>query len=122
MCKQKRFCFFPTSTEVADGRLETLISIAVNIEIPFPLIKVMSTASSMEEALTLLESRDPVMVQKLWRAIAEEVERRSIAYVNHYFSSSMKIGAILFDRKRQPRWHGSIARKQMLALGVNAFT
>ena len=111
---------FHTHHHLADGRLEILTALAVQEEVPFVLIKLMSKASSMEEALVILENEDPKMAFKLWKTVAEQVEQRSFAYVNRYFSSSsMKIGALMFDRKRQIRWAGSMANEQIVSFGMD---
>ena len=34
------------------------------------------------------------------------IEKRSLAYVNRYVKTDMKIAAIIFDRKRKIRWSG----------------
>ena len=73
----------------------------------------------MEEALVLLNKKDPEVVNKLWSRVSEEIESRSMAYVNRYLSSSMQIGAILFDRAREIRWFGTNGLEQIAALGVN---
>jgi cobalt-precorrin-5B (C1)-methyltransferase len=50
--------------------------------------------------------------------MAKEIEIQSLKYVNRYLSSSMDIGSVLFDRKRQIRWAGCKGLKQINSLGL----
>ena len=50
--------------------------------------------------------------------MAREVEIKSCSYVNRYLSSSMKVGSVLFDRKRQIRWAGFEGLKQINSFGL----
>ena len=50
--------------------------------------------------------------------MATEIEIKSQEYVNRYVSSSMEIGSVLFDRKRQIRWAGLDGVKQIKSLGL----
>ena len=50
--------------------------------------------------------------------MAKEIEIKSHSYVNRYVSSSMEIGSVLFDRKRQIRWAGFQGLKQINSLGL----
>ncbi|ABX07967.1 CbiD protein [Prochlorococcus marinus str. MIT 9211] len=109
---------FHTHHHLADGRLEVLTALAVKERIPFDLIKLLAQSASIESALLILEEQDPLAAKKLWLRLAREVEKRSHEYVKRYVSSSIKIGAILFDRKRQLRWAGPIGLKKVNALGV----
>ena len=63
-------------------------------------------------------SKYPDFVEKLWSRIAFEVEKRSVNYLKRYFSSSMEIGAVLFDRQRNLRWSGPIGVKYLDNLGI----
>ena len=72
----------------------------------------------MENALLTLEARNPESVQLIWGRMAKEIEIKSRSYVNRYLSSSMKIGSVLFDRKRQIRWAGFEGLKQINSFGL----
>ena len=50
--------------------------------------------------------------------MAKEIEIKSQNYVNRYLSSSIEIGSVLFDRKRQIRWAGLKGLKQINSLGL----
>ena len=110
---------FHTHHHLADGRLEILTSLAVREGISFDLIKLISRETSVENALLALDSNHPEDVALIWGRMAKEIEIRSLSYVNRYLSSSMVIGSVLFDRKRQIRWAGFQGLKQINSLGLS---
>ncbi len=109
---------FHTHHHLADGRIEILTSLAVREGISFDLIELISKSTSVENALLTLEASDSEAVSLLWRRMANEIEMKSRKYVNRYLSSSMGIGSVLFDRKRQIRWAGFEGLKQINSLGL----
>ena len=109
---------FHTHHHLADGRLEILTSLAVREGISFNLIELISQSDSVENALLALESNNPEDVSLIWRRMAKEIEIKSCSYVNRYLSSSMEIGSVLFDRKRQIRWAGLKGLEQINSLGL----
>ncbi len=109
---------FHTHHHLADGRLEILTSLAVREGISFDLIQLISQATSVENALLVLESKKKEDVALIWGRMAKEIELQSLRYVNRYLSSSMEIGSVLFDRQRQIRWAGSHGLKQINSLGL----
>jgi len=110
---------FHTHHHLADGRLEILTSLAVKEGIPFDLIKLISKSTSVENALLTLEAINPKAVSLVWGRMVKEIETKSHSYVNRYLSSSMEIGTVLFDRKRQIRWAGFEGLKQINSLGLS---
>ena len=109
---------FHTHHHLADGRLEILTSIAVKEAMSFHLLELISKSTSVEDALLALESQSPADVALIWDRMANEIEIKSQTYVNRYLSSSMEIGSVLFDRKRQIRWAGFNGLKQINSLGL----
>ena len=109
---------FHTHHHLADGRLEILTSIAVREGIAFDLIELISKSTSVENALLALEETNPELVSLIWGRMVKEIEIKSLSYVNRYLSSSMEIGSVLFDRKRQIRWAGLKGLKQINSLGL----
>ena len=109
---------FHTHHHLADGRLEILTSLAVKEGISFDLINLISKSTSVENALLTLEASNPEAVSLIWERMAKEIEVKSRTYVNRYLSSSMEIGSVLFDRKRQIRWAGCDGVKQINSLGL----
>ena len=87
-------------------------------KVPLSLIHLLDKASSIEEAFLILEKKDSEIANKLWFRLAQEVEERSIAYVKRYFSSSIKIATILFDRKRRLKWAGPLGIQKIRSLGL----
>jgi cobalt-precorrin-5B (C1)-methyltransferase len=109
---------FHTHHHLADGRLEILTSLAVREGISLDLIKLISKSTSVENALLDLELNNRDDVNLIWARMAKEIEIKSLSYVNRYLSSSMEIGSVLFDRKRQIRWAGFNGLKQINSLGL----
>ena len=109
---------FHTHHHLADGRLEVLTALAVAEGLPFPLIKRLSQARSVEAALLSLEETNPKAAQNLWNRLACVVEQRSNAYVGNYGSWPIEIGAALFDRQRRMRWAGPFGQHQLDVFGV----
>ncbi len=109
---------FHTHHHLADGRIEILTSLAVREGISFDLIELISKSTSVENALLTLEVSNPEVVSLIWSRMAKEIEIKSRSYVNRYLSSSMEIGSVLFDRKRQIRWAGFEGLKQINSFGL----
>jgi len=109
---------FHTHHHLADGRIEILTSLAFREGISFDLIKLISKSTSVENALLTLEVNNPEAVSLIWSRMAKEIEIKSRSYVNRYLSSSMEIGSVLFDRKRQIRWAGFEGLKQINSFGL----
>ncbi len=109
---------FHTHHHLADGRLEILTSLAVREGISFDLIELISKSTSVENALLDLEAISSKEVALIWGRMAKEIEIKSQNYVNRYLSSSIEIGCVLFDRKRQIRWGGLHGKKQINSLGL----
>ena len=110
---------FHTHHHLADGRLEILTSLAVREAISFDLIQLISKSTSVENALLTLEVGNPEAVALVWGRMAKEIEIKSRSYVNRYVSSSIEIGSVLFDRKRQIRWAGLDGLKQINSVGLS---
>ena len=82
------------------------------------MINLISKSTSVENALLTLEGSNPEAISLIWGRMAKEIEIKSQSYVNRYLSSSMEIGSVLFDRKRQIRWAGFEGLKQINSLGL----
>ena len=109
---------FHTHHHLADGRLEILTSLAVRENISLDLIQLISKSTSVENALLTLEACNPKVVSLIWGRMAKEIEIKSRNYVNRYLSSTMEIGSVLFDRKRQIRWAGLDGMKYINSFGL----
>ena len=109
---------FHTHHHLADARIEILTSLAVREGISFDLIELISKSTSVENALLILDANNPEDVALIWGRMAKEIEIKSHSYVNRYLSSTMEIGSVLFDRKRQIRWAGFQGLEQINSLGL----
>ena len=97
---------FHTHHHLADGRLEVLVALAVDLALPQAQLQQLRAAASVEAALTELEAHDPVLADALRQAMAVAVEQRGRVYLQRYGDWPMRLGAVLFDRSRQRRWAG----------------
>ena len=97
---------FHTHNHIADGRIETLVYLAVKENIPIELIMKLSNLNTIEESFLLLEEFSKSKADKLWNKLSNCVEERSLAYVNKYLKTDMQIAAVVFDRQRKIRWSG----------------
>ncbi len=97
---------FHTHNHLADARIEILVFLAVQEEVPLNIIKKLSLANTVEDALLILESFRLSLADKLWNKISETVEKRSTEYLKRYIKTDMKVSAIMFDRQRKIRWFG----------------
>ena len=98
---------FHTHNHLADARIEILVYLAIQAEVPIEIIKKLSQVNTVEDGLLILESFSLYMANKLWNKLSDTIEKRSIEYVNRYIKTDMKVAAIIFDRKRIIRWSGN---------------
>ncbi len=109
---------FHTHHHLADGRIEILTSLAVREGISFELIELISKSTSVDNALKVLEINNIRDAALVWGRMANEIETKSLSYVNRYLSASIEIGTVLFDRKRKIRWAGINGLKQINSFGL----
>jgi len=102
---------FHTHNHLADGRIEILVYLAVQQKLPPKIIDKLSHLKNLEEALLLLERFDKSIAEELFFNLSNTIEKRSFAYVNRYVKTDMEIASIIFDRKREIRWAGTIGNK-----------
>tara|TARA_B100000902_G_scaffold190333_1_gene181978 strand:- start:195 stop:1307 length:1113 start_codon:yes stop_codon:yes gene_type:complete len=102
---------FHTHNHLADGRIETLVYLAVQEKVPLEIIVKLSNLNTLEDALLLLEKSNKSIAEKLFQNLSNTIEKRSFAYVNKYVKTDMEIASIIFDRKRKIRWAGNNANK-----------
>ena len=98
---------FHTHNHLADARIEILTYLALKEEVPIEIIKKLSLANTVEDALLLLQSFSLSLTEKLWNKLSDTVEKRSIEYVNRYLKTDMEVATIIFDRQRKIRWSGN---------------
>ena len=100
---------FHTHHHLADGRLEVLTALAVDLGLPLEQLRILRAAASVEEALAALQQTMSADAESLRAAMANGVEERALAYLRRYGDWPMEVGAVLFDRSRQRRWAGARA-------------
>ncbi len=98
---------FHTHNHLADARIEILVYLAFQEEVPIDMIKQLSKANTVEDALLLLEGFSLSLADKLWNKLSEAVERRSNEYLKRYIKTDMQVATIIFDRQRNIRWSGN---------------
>ncbi len=98
---------FHTHNHLADARIEILVYLALQEEVPVEIIKKLSLVNTVEDGLLLLESFSLSFADKLWNKLSDTVEKRSMEYLKRYIKTDMKVGAIIFDRQRKIRWTGN---------------
>ena len=104
---------FHTHHHLADGRLEVLVALGLDVGLSADQLLQLRGASSVEEAFQALDTNQ---ASALGRYLAEMVERRSQSYVARYGDWSMRISAALFDRGRTLRWWGPEGEKRFFTL------
>ncbi|MCQ9200140.1 MAG: cobalt-precorrin-5B (C(1))-methyltransferase CbiD [Prochlorococcus marinus CUG1437] len=97
---------FHTHNHLADARIEILVYLAVQEELPSEIIVELSQLDNLENALQLLERFNKSFADKLFKNLSNTIEKRSFSYVNRYVKTDMEIASIIFDRKRKIRWSG----------------
>ena len=105
---------FHTHHHLADARIEILVFLALQANIPIELIHQISKCNTIEDALINLEKENIEIVKKLWLLIANTIEFRSLEYIRRYTLNELEVGAALFDRKRSVRWIGINAESMFL--------
>jgi cobalt-precorrin-5B (C1)-methyltransferase len=101
---------FHTHHHLADGRAEVLTALAALEGLTGEALRQLHGAATVEAALAALEGCDPGAAERLRQRIAATVERRSTAYLDRHGTSTMVVGAALFDRGRTLRACGPQGR------------
>ena len=91
---------------MADARIEILVYLAVQQNVPLEIIVELSQLNNLEDALLLLERFNKSLADKLFKNLSNTIEKRSFTYVNRSVKTEMEIASIIFDRKRKIRWAG----------------
>jgi len=110
---------FHTHNHIADGRIETLVYLAVKENMPIELIMKLSNLNTIEESFLLLEEFSKSKADKLWNKLSNCVEERSLDYVNKYLKTDMQIAAVVFDRQRKIRWSGCNGKDYISSFGCD---
>lgn len=96
---------FHTHHHVADGRQEILAAHCANVGLPTQQVQTVFASATTEAALQYLQELDVTTgsnwVERVYGAIAQQIDRRSEAYIQTHSQRSVQVGCILFDRQRQ---------------------
>ena len=96
---------FHTHHHLADARQEILTAHCAHLGLPTSDVQVVFTSSTTESALKYLRDLDAQTnnnwVNRVYEAIAHQIDRRSNAYIYNHSERQVQIGSALFDRDRQ---------------------
>lgn len=96
---------FHTHHHVADGRQAILTAFGAIAGLDTDAAQALFQAPTAEAALQFLRDRDTQTgsqwVQAVYGAIAQEIDRRAIAYIHTHSERKVQVGTVLFDRDRQ---------------------
>jgi cobalt-precorrin-5B (C1)-methyltransferase len=96
---------FHTHHHLADGRREILTAVCANLGLPTSVLQAIFACPTAEAALKYLRDLDvrenSDWVNRIYQAIALEIDRRSEAYIYNHSDRHVIVGSILFDRDRQ---------------------
>ena len=94
---------FHTHNHLADARIEILVYLAIKEKIPLKIINLFINCQTIDDAIKIVEGFDIEVAKKLIFEISNQVEIRSLEYIQKYISSDIKVGVVLFDRERKIR-------------------
>ena len=94
---------FHTHNHLADARIEILVYLAVKEKLPLKIINSFMKSQTIEDAIKIVEGFNIEIAKKLIFEISNHAEIRSLEYIQKYISSDIKVGVVLFDRKRKIR-------------------
>ena len=94
---------FHTHNHLADARMEILVYLAIKQKISLKIINSFINSETVDDAINILEDFNVKLAKKLIFEISNQVEIRSTEYIQKYISSDIKVGVVLFDRKRKIR-------------------
>ena len=92
---------FHTHHFLADGRQEVLAAHAAAQGVPSEVVKRLLACETAEAGLSLLGDLGEGWVERTYRAIAETIDARTSVYVRAQSGRSVRVGCLLFDRRRQ---------------------
>ncbi len=96
---------FHTHHHVADGRQEIFAAHCGTLGLPTQDLQVVLTSPTVEAGLAYLRQLDQQTgsdwVDRVYAAIAQQVDRRSAAYIHTHCGRTVEVGCLLFDRSRR---------------------
>lgn len=96
---------FHTHHHLADGRLEILTAYAAKVGLPTVDLQRILNHETAEDALQLLRELETITgenwVNRVYKAIATAIDHRSQTYIYTHCEKNVKVGSLMFDRKRK---------------------
>ncbi len=96
---------FHTHHHLADGRLEILTAYAVKAGLPTVDLQRILQQETAEDALQFLRELETITgenwVNRVYEAIATAIDQRSQTYIYTLCEKNVKVGSLMFDRKRK---------------------
>ena len=108
---------FHTHHHLADGRAAVVTAFAALEGLAGDGLVQLHSAPTVEAGLNQLQTTNPVVSARLEQRLLLEIEQQARAYVARHSEQSVRIGAAVFDRRRQLRGSGPIGQQLLLALG-----
>jgi cobalt-precorrin-5B (C1)-methyltransferase len=96
---------FHTHHYVADGRQEIFTAHCANAGLPLADVQQVMTSRTAEDALQHLRHLDQAThstwVHQVYDALTQQIDRRSATYIHAHSDRHVRVGSILFDRRRE---------------------
>lgn len=96
---------FHTHHHLADGRLEILTAYAAKVGLPTIDLQRILNQETAENGLQLLRELETITgenwVNQVYKAIATAIDHRSQTYIYTHCEKNVKVGSLMFDRKRK---------------------
>ena len=92
---------FHTHNHLADARIEILVYLAMKEKVSLEIIYAFMECMTIDDAFKVIEKLNFNVAKRLLSVISDQVEIRSMEYIQKYLSSDLKVGAVLFDRNRK---------------------
>jgi len=96
---------FHTHHHLADGRLEILTAYAAKVGLPTVDLQRILNQETAENGLQLLRELETITgenwVNRVYKAIATAIDHRSQTYIYTHCEKNVKVGSLMFDRKRK---------------------
>ncbi|MBE9045735.1 cobalt-precorrin-5B (C(1))-methyltransferase [Pleurocapsales cyanobacterium LEGE 10410] len=97
---------FHTHNHLADGRLEIFTAYCARLGLPQSQIEQIFNCSTTESALNLLrkiefQEKRTNLVDLVYEELARAIDLKSQEYIYKYTEQKLRIGSVLFDRRRR---------------------
>ncbi len=96
---------FHTHHHLADGRLEILTALAVQVGLPIDYLQHLYQAPTTDAALGSLRDWDQAnggnWVEQIYGLMVQQIDRKAQDYIHAHTEKHLTVGTIVFDRQRQ---------------------